>query len=158
LIEQQARVSRSHGATVSVRIGGQAGCAACDEGRCCGAGVYGKLLRRTQVELEVANPIGAMKGQAVRLGISESLFLRLVFRMYGWPLLGGLAGAAAGQWLAVSQGAQGGAADLAALAGGVAAAALILRSRTTTPDISASDVQLLESASAGTACGTDPKR
>jgi len=155
LIEQQARVSRSGGATAWVRIGGQAGCTACDAGRGCGAGVFGKLLRRRPVEIEVANLIGATEGQAVRLAIAETLFLRLVARLYGWPLLAGLAGAAAAQWLSVAAGAGSAETDLAAAAGGLAAVAalLILRDRTTTPDIGSGDIRLLEAGGAAGACG-----
>lgn len=155
MIEQQARVFRSHGETASVRIGGQTGCAACDEGRGCGAGIFGKLLRRNPVEVEVANPIGAAEGQAVRLGISESLFLRLVMRLYGWPLLAALAGATLGQWIAFAAGAGPVAADLAALGGAVAAAGVVLkfRGRNTIPEIGGGDVLLLANGETESACG-----
>ena len=42
---------------VQVRVGGQSGCAACDAGKGCGAGLFGKLLRRNPVELELVNEI-----------------------------------------------------------------------------------------------------
>ena len=52
------------------------------------------MLRRSPVELEVNNTIGAMTGEGVMVGISERLFLKLVYRFYLLPLLAGLAGAA----------------------------------------------------------------
>jgi sigma-E factor negative regulatory protein RseC len=155
LIEQQARVINSNGAMVSVRIGGQSGCSACDEGRGCGAGVFGKLLKRHPVELDVANEIGARTGQAVQLGISESLFLRLVFRRYGRPLAGGLAGAAVAHALATSAGAGAGILDLATIAGAVlgAAVVLIFWNMASKPDISSGDIHLLEIPDTEPECG-----
>lgn len=151
---------RSQGATVSVRVGGQSGCSACDQGKGCGAGIFGKLLRRKPVVLEVANAIGAGEGQAVMLAISETLFLRMVMRLYGWPLLAGLAGAAVAQWLAARSGVGTGIADIATLvtALGAVASVLIFRARATTPDISAGDIRLLESKAARVACeaGREP--
>lgn len=141
---------------MSVRIGGQTGCAACDEGKGCGAGLFGKLLRRHPVELELVNEIGAREGQAVQLGISESLFLRLVFRLYGGPLVAGFAGAAAAHSVATSAGLSTVMADLATIAGAclVVSAVLIFWSRASKPDISSSDIQLLENPVAGPVCGT----
>ena len=140
---------------VSVRIGGQSGCSACDEGRGCGAGVFGKLLKRHPVELDVVNEIGARTGQAVQLGISESLFLRLVFRLYGRPLVGGLAGAAVAHALATSAGAGAGILDLATIAGAIlgAAVVLIFWNMASKPDISSGDIHLLENPDAEPECG-----
>ena len=65
MIEQQARVLRADDLQVVVRIGGQTGCAACDAGQGCGAGLFGKLLRRNPVELQLTNDIGASAGQSI---------------------------------------------------------------------------------------------
>jgi sigma-E factor negative regulatory protein RseC len=87
LIEQQARVIRSAESSVVVRIGGQTGCSACDEGKGCGAGLFGRLLKRKPLELELPNHFDSLNdiqgGQAVSVGLSESLFLKMVFRLYG---------------------------------------------------------------------------
>jgi sigma-E factor negative regulatory protein RseC len=159
LIEQQARVIDARGSTVSIRIGGQSGCTACDEGRGCGAGIFGKLLRRKPVELDMDNTIDAAAGQAVRLGISDRLFLRLVFRLYGAPLLAGIIGGAVAYRMAFSQGAGDGLADLLTLLGALvsAAVALIFLNRNTTPDISPADIRLLERPEAGSVCGAGPE-
>jgi len=45
------------------------------------------------VELELRNDIGAQAGQAVTVGLPETVFLALVWRAYGLPLIAGLAGA-----------------------------------------------------------------
>ena len=139
---------------VQVRVGGQSGCSACDAGKGCGAGLFGKLLRRNPVELELMNEIGARTGQSVQLGLSETLFMKLVFKLYGWPLMAGLAGAVSGHQLAVAKGAGAGLLDLATLAGACAGLALVLFfwRRTSKPDISSGDITLLDRQAAETAC------
>ena len=154
MIEQQARVLRVAGSKVLLRIGGQSGCSACDAGKGCGAGLFGKLLRRNPVNLELANDIGASAGQSVQLGLSETVFMKLVFRVYGWPLIVGLAGAVSGHQLAVANGAGAGLLDLATLMGACAGFALVLIfwNRTSKPDISSTDICLLDSQATDTAC------
>ena len=127
MIEQQGRVVAADGTRVRIRLGGTSGCTACDAGRGCGAGVFGRLLRRRPVELEFDNRIGATPGQAVMIGLPESLFLALTLRFYLLPLLAGLAGAVAGHWLASRAGLEGAVLDLAAAAGGIVLAILVLR-------------------------------
>ncbi|MEJ2385650.1 MAG: hypothetical protein P8Y54_14930 [Xanthomonadales bacterium] len=53
MIEQQGRVTGAAGSQVRVRLGGTSGCTTCDAGRGCGAGVFGRLLQRRPVELEL---------------------------------------------------------------------------------------------------------
>jgi sigma-E factor negative regulatory protein RseC len=100
LIEQQGKVIRVVEDRIHVRIGGLTGCSACDAGKGCGAGVFGKLLRRKPVVMEFDNEIDARDGQAVVVGLKESVFLALVVRLYLFPLLAGLAGAITGNILA----------------------------------------------------------
>ena len=126
MIEQQGRVVDAAGPRVRVRLGGTTGCTACDAGRGCGAGVFGRLLRRRPVELEFDNHVGAKPGQAVMIGLPESLFLALTLRLYLLPLMAGLAGAVLGHWLAQNAALDGAALDLAAAAGGIGMAALVL--------------------------------
>ena len=119
MIEQQARVLRNEGTQAWVQVGAQSGCPACDAGKGCGAGIFGRLLQRRPIELQVDNPRSAQPGQGVLLGIPDGTFLRLVFRMYGAPLLAGLAGALLGHQLATSITDATGAIDAASLAAGV---------------------------------------
>ncbi len=126
MIAQQGRVTAIQGSNAVVRVGGTSGCAACDAGKGCGAGVFGRLLKRNPVSVCVFNDIDAQVGQAVEVGIAEERFLALVFRLYILPLLGGLAGAVTGFAVAQRADAAGPAADLLILLGGLAAAAVCL--------------------------------
>jgi sigma-E factor negative regulatory protein RseC len=101
MIEQQGLVIAASGKIVSVRLGGSSGCAACDAGKGCGAGVFGRLLQRKPVVLDLHNEPGALVGQAVMVGLPETLFLRLVLSFYLYPLLAGLAGAIIGHYVSV---------------------------------------------------------
>jgi positive regulator of sigma E activity len=100
MIEQQGRVVREMAGNAVVMVGGQSGCPACDAGKGCGAGVFGKLLQRREMTLVLVNSLEARPGQTVILGIAENLFLRLLLRLYIWPLLAALFGAACGHYLA----------------------------------------------------------
>jgi sigma-E factor negative regulatory protein RseC len=126
VLEQQGQVIAAAGGRASVRLGGQSGCAACDAGRGCGAGVFGRLLRRRPVVLEFDNHVGARCGQAVLIGVSEQWFLRLAMRFYLVPLLAGLAGAAVGHHLSLMLQTGTAGRDLLALAGAGAAGAAAL--------------------------------
>ena len=114
------------GTRVRVRLGGTSGCRACDAGRGCGAGIFGRLLLRRPVELDFENQLGAGIGQAVMVGLPEAMFLRLVLRLYLLPLLAGLAGAVAGHYLVYKAGLPEAAVDLGALAGGLLSAWLVI--------------------------------
>ena len=124
MLEQQGRVIAAAAGRISVRLGGRSGCAACDAGRGCGAGVFGRLLRRRPLELEFENHLDAHVGEAVVVGVPEAWFLRLTARFYLIPLLAGLAGAALGTYLSLVMQADAALRDLVALATAVAAGAL----------------------------------
>lgn len=96
MIEQQGRVVAADKGKVFVRLGGKAGCPACDAGRGCGAGVFGRLLRRRAMVMAFDNDLAARAGQAVVVGLPEALFLSLVARFYLVPLLAALAGGVIG--------------------------------------------------------------
>ena len=154
MIEQQARAIRAENGFVLVQIGGQTGCAACDEGKGCGAGLFGKLLNRKPVELLLPNQNNVKAGQAVQLGIAETLFMKLLFRLYAWPLFAGLAGAMGGFALASNFGLSAGSQDLATLLGAVLSGSLVLNfwNRTTKPDIKSSDIELLDKPDTADSC------
>jgi len=126
MIEQQGQVVRVIGDIVSVRMGASAGCPACDAGKGCGAGIFGRLLNRKPVTLDLLNDLDSSPGQTVVVGLPESLLLRLVSRLYLLPLLAGLAGAAIGHYLAYRAGAGAAMADGATLLGGIMAGAGVL--------------------------------
>jgi len=127
VIEQRGRVISLDGGDAWVRVGGQSGCPTCDSGQGCGAGLFGRLLRRSAPEVRVVNHLQVRPGQPVVLGIPEHAYLSLVMRLYGWPLLAGVAGAWFGHALAAPR--AGGSVpilDLAAAAGGLLAAGIVL--------------------------------
>jgi sigma-E factor negative regulatory protein RseC len=126
MIEQQGQAVSATPGVVRVRLGGQSGCSACDAGRGCGAGIFGKLLRRRAVELDFENRVGARLGQGVIVGIPEALLLNLVMRFYLFPLLAGLAGAGLGHYVGMRVGAGTGGSDILALLFGAAAGLLVV--------------------------------
>ena len=126
MIEQQGLVVAVSSETASVQLGGNSGCTACNAGKGCGAGIFGRLLKRKPVVLELRNGPGARVGQSVMVGLPETLFLRLIFNFYLFPLLAGLAGAAIGHYVSVKLQADSAASDILALLGAVIAGALAL--------------------------------
>lgn len=94
MIEQQARVVRHEGEQTIIRLGGQSGCSACDAGKGCGAGLFGRLLRRRPAEFGIASLPEVQVGEAVMVGIEEGHYVRWVSLLYGVPLLSALFGAA----------------------------------------------------------------
>ena len=90
------------------------------------AGVFGRLVGRRPVILELKNSLYSDVGQLVIVGLPEALLLRLVIRLYLLPLLAGLAGAALGHYISFSNGANAAMMDGAALVGAIAAGAAML--------------------------------
>lgn len=133
MLEQQGQVTAAVGGRISVRLGGRSGCAACDAGRGCGAGVFGRLLRRRPLVLDFENHLDARVGQAVVVGVPEAWFLKLTARFYLVPLLVGLGGAAVGHHVSVMMEADAALRDLAALAGAIAAVAAAVAWRRARP-------------------------
>jgi sigma-E factor negative regulatory protein RseC len=126
MIEQQGQVVRIENGDASVRIGATSGCPACDAGKGCGAGVFGRLLQRKPATIRVENTIDARVGQSVIVGLPETVYLRLVLLLYALPLLSGLAGAASGHYICVRLAVSAAATDgFTLLAGVLAGAAMI---------------------------------
>lgn len=94
-----------------------AGCGAC--GR-----VFGDPEKRDIIMVEVNNPVGAKKGQIVRLEIGETEMLLAAVLLYLVPLIGLLVGLFAGRGLALNFG-LGGNPELWGLGLGLALMALI---------------------------------
>lgn len=116
MIEQQGLVLSADREQVRVRLGARSACAVCERGQGCGAGVFGRLLQRKPVTLEFANSVHARVGEAVIVGLPESLFLRLLSLFYLLPLLAALGGAALGHYICMQTQATDGMADLVSLA------------------------------------------
>jgi sigma-E factor negative regulatory protein RseC len=126
MIEQQGQVVSVSLDHVGVRLGGYSGCPACDAGKGCGAGVFGRLLNNRPVTLELSNELDSRVGQSVIVGLPETLLLVLVARLYLLPLLAGLAGAVIGHYISGSYGASEAMTDGVTLLGAVLAGSLIL--------------------------------
>lgn len=153
MIEQQGRVVRVEDHHAWVRVGSRSGCSACDAGKGCGAGLFAKLVKRDTADVRVENHINAHAGAAVILGIPESLYLGLVMRLYGLPLLAGLAGAMTGHQLMAGAGA--GWQDFATLAGALTAAGLVFRfaQGRLADQVAGSGPRLIAQAKANENCG-----
>jgi sigma-E factor negative regulatory protein RseC len=126
MIEQQGRVVAVRNGLADVRLGGTTGCSSCDAGRGCGAGVFGRLLKRRPVVLSLENTVDARQDQAVMVGIPEALFLNLVTRHYLYPLLAGIAGAAAGYYFSALGDFSSESADMLTLLGGLVSGLTVL--------------------------------
>ena len=102
MIEQNVQVLRWENERIWVRMGTRSGCAACDNGKGCGAGLFAKLVKRKPVIVELArNGLKVETGQMLTLAFPEQVYIKLVFASYGWPLIGALAGALGGFSLGV---------------------------------------------------------
>jgi sigma-E factor negative regulatory protein RseC len=101
VIEQQGRVDALDGDRAWVHVGTRSGCSACDAGRGCGAGIFGRLLNRRTARVSVVNRLQLEPGAPVLIGLPERAFLTLVLRLYGWPLLTAI-GAGGLAWFAVA--------------------------------------------------------
>lgn len=114
------------GGIARVRLGRSSNCARCDAGKGCGAGVFGRLLKRKPVTLDLDNTVNALPGQPVMVGIPETVFLRMVARLYLLPLLAGLAGAVSGHYLSVVGQLSPGASDALTLLAGLVSGAVMM--------------------------------
>jgi sigma-E factor negative regulatory protein RseC len=126
MIEQQGKVVSVSNGRAYVRLGGTSGCSNCDAGKGCGAGVFGRWLKKSPVTLELENGVNARQGQPVVVGLPEALYLRLISRLYLFPLLAAIAGAAIGYYLSVFNGIGPASTDMLTLLSGFAGGAAII--------------------------------
>ena len=126
MIEQQGKVVAVANGKACVRLGGASGCPSCDAGRGCGAGVFGRLLKRKPVILELENRVNARQGQPVMVGIPEASFLRMIARLYLYPLLAAIAGAALCYYLSGLAESGPASSDMITLMGGLTGGAAVI--------------------------------
>jgi len=126
MIEQQGQVVAAEASRVLVRMGGKSGCSACDAGRGCGAGLFGRMLKRRPVLLSFDNHLQAAPGQSVVVGLPEALFLTLVSRFYLFPIVAGLVGGGIGHYVSGKLLLEASAADGLTLLVAVLAGAIVL--------------------------------
>lgn len=103
------------------------GCGRCHEpGGCGGVNIARPFAAATQA-VRVRNDIRALPGESVGVLIDDGVPLKAALSVYGWPIVGVLAGAAVGVWMA-SPGSVDLLATVGAAAGGTVAALLGRRS------------------------------
>jgi len=74
-------------------------CGACADRQGCGTSVLASVLGQRQAPVRVINSIGAVAGDRVVIGVSESGLLRGSLAVYAVPLAGLFVGALAGHYL-----------------------------------------------------------
>jgi sigma-E factor negative regulatory protein RseC len=74
-------------------------CGACADRKGCGTSVLASVLGQRQVPVRVINSIGAVAGDRVVIGVSESGLLRGSLAVYAVPLTGLFIGALTGHYL-----------------------------------------------------------
>jgi len=100
-------------------------CERCLRGEGCGAGVFSQLFSRNTSVLDLPRHHDFLVGQRVRVGLRPAVLLGGAVLLYGLPLAGFLFGAVLGQAVATATLTPNPLlADLSALAGGLALAAL----------------------------------
>jgi sigma-E factor negative regulatory protein RseC len=100
MIEELARVVRVDGEFVWVEIRRTSACGGCAAKAGCGTAVFGRFLGARRVRLRALGASAITVGDGVVIGIRERALVRGSLALYAVPLLGLLAGAAAGQDLA----------------------------------------------------------
>lgn len=81
------------GTHVMVEVDASAACPRCVEGKGCGAGLFGGRRTGRHIEAEFASDAAVSSGDLVRLHLAPRSLLQASLIVYGWPLLGALAGA-----------------------------------------------------------------
>lgn len=95
MIEHTALVVRTEGELAWVRAESPSSCGACG-GKGCGSSLWVRMLHPREPEYQVANPIAAVTGESVVVGIEDGALLRAAVAGYLVPLLLMLLGAVAG--------------------------------------------------------------
>ena len=149
MIEQQGRVVQVLPRQACVEVGPAEGCSRCANGKGCGAGLFVRLINRKPTRLLIDSSEQLQPGQSVTIGISESLFLRWVARLYGLPLVAAFTITIPVQIVADQIALAPGLTDFAVLAGSVSgfvATLMILKKRIAT-GLSESGLYLLSNRS-----------
>ncbi len=100
MIEESAIVKATHGEFAQVETQRQTSCGSCEAKSSCGTSVLAKVFGNRRNIVEVLNPIGAVPGDRVVVGLDESVLTRVSFLFYIFPLVALFMGALFGQWLA----------------------------------------------------------
>lgn len=100
MIEENAIVTAIHGEFAQVETQRQSSCGSCEAKSSCGTSALAKVFGNRRNLVEVLNPIGAVPGDRVVVGLDESALTRASLVFYMLPLFSLLVSAIFGQWLA----------------------------------------------------------
>lgn len=100
MLEEEARVVSASGDTARVHIKPNSACGSCNAKGACGTSLVASLFPTRNATFTVQNPVGAMPGQDVIVGLDEDVLQRASVIVYLLPILGLILGAALGVWLA----------------------------------------------------------
>jgi sigma-E factor negative regulatory protein RseC len=106
MIEENAQVVSIEGEHAWVESERRSSCSSCSA-KGCGTGALSKVLGAKVQQMKVRNPISAVEGDAVIVGIDESILLKGSLYVYIIPLLLMLAGGLFGEVLAPQWGSNG---------------------------------------------------
>ncbi len=76
-----------------VTVDAAAICPRCAAGKGCGAGIFGASQSTRRIEVSLAPGCDVSEGDTVRLSLASRNLLQAAIIVYGWPLLGAIAGA-----------------------------------------------------------------
>ena len=99
MIEESGRIVDLEGEFAWIESERSTTCGGCAVRKGCGTGVIARVLGQKRVRLRVVNRIGAVVGDRVVIGISESGLLRGSLAVYAAPLAALFAGALAGHFV-----------------------------------------------------------
>jgi len=106
MIEESAIVTATSGEFARVETQRVTSCGSCEAKSACGTSVLARVFGNRRTVVEVLNPIGAVTGEQVVVGLDESALTRASFFFYIVPLLLLLTGGILGQWMAETIGLQ----------------------------------------------------
>ncbi len=104
MIEETATVTRCDGEFAEVETERKSSCGGCNASGVCGTAALSKVFGNRRTVVRVFNPIGALPGDHVIVGLPESVLVRVSFVFYVIPILGLIAGAIIGQSVALKLG------------------------------------------------------
>lgn len=103
MIEETAIIQQTEQGIAWVETLRKSACDSCAVNKGCGTSVLAKVLGRKHSRVRVLNPLGALPGEQVVVGIHEQALVKGSLAVYMAPLAGLLAGAIGGgllgQWL-----------------------------------------------------------
>jgi sigma-E factor negative regulatory protein RseC len=100
VIEETGLVTAVSGDLAEVECERRSACGSCSANGACGTSLLERVFGRRQQILAVSNPVGAVLGDRVIVGIPEAAMLEAAFAAYLVPLVAMMAGGVCAEWLA----------------------------------------------------------